>query len=506
MRRVGWAASLDASLRWHDGGRGISWLEIRGVLAPHGARMPDSNDAEAAHAVPAMSETRPRHAGEARFISGSTMRHVVVMTMTGAVGLMSIFIVDLINLYFLSLLGDPAITAAIGFAGTLLFVNISFALGTGIAAAALVSRHVGAGEREHARRLATNSLVVAVSASLALTTGMAIFADPILRFLGASGPALEHARLFVWTASPGLPMISAAIACSFTMRAIADPVRAMHVTLASAIVDGCLAPLFIFGFGLSIQGAALSIVCADAASLAVALYGLAGYHRFLARFTWPSLLADIRAIFNIASAAVLTQLATPFAVAYLMLEMAAFGDEAVSAATIVNRLTPVAFGIIFSLSGAVGPILGQNFGARLFDRVKRALTDSLLFAASYTALTSAILFLFRYQIPDLFRAEGLSSELVTFYCTWLAATWIFTGAQFVSQAAFNNLGRPHWSTAFNWARSTLGTIPFVYLGARLGGAHGVLIGSAIGSLIFGLAATLTAYWLVHRIAAGRYGG
>jgi len=452
-----------------------------------------------------MNDTSAPEPREARFLSGSIMRHTVVMTMTGAVGLMAIFLVDLLNLYFLSLLGETAITAAIGFAGTLVFINLSFALGTGIAAAALVSRRVGAGEMAHARRLATNSLAVSVVASIILTSAMAALADPILRLLGAEGDALHYARLYVWTAAPGLPMIAAAIACSFILRAIGDPVRAMHVTLASAVVDGCLAPLFIFGFGLSIQGAALSIVCADAAALALGLTGVVGRHRFLAPFTWSGLAADLRPIFDIASAAVLTQLATPFALAYLTRAIAEFGDEAVSAATIVNRLVPVAFGIIFSLSGAVGPIIGQNFGARRFDRVKRSLTDALIFAGFYTALTSAILFLLRHHIPAVFEAKGEAAALVTFYCTWLAVTWSFTGAQFVSQAAFNNLGRPRWSTAFNWGRSTIGTIPFVHAGAALAGAHGVLVGSAIGSLAFGLAATLTAYRLVHRIAAGRYG-
>src|SRR5690606_3451182 len=132
------------------------------------------------------------------------------------------------------------------------------------------------------------------------------------------------------------------IACSFTLRAVGDPVRAMHVTLASAVVDGCLAPLFIFGFGLSIQGAALSIVCADAAALVLGLNGVVRRHGFLAPFTWEGLADDLRPIFDIASAAVLTQLATPFSLAYVTRGVAAYGDEAVTAITIVNRLIPVA--------------------------------------------------------------------------------------------------------------------------------------------------------------------
>jgi hypothetical protein len=80
----------------------------------------------------------------ARFVSGSTMRHVAVMTFTGALGLMAMFLVDLLDLFYLSLLGRTEVTAAIGYAGIIAFANLSMSIGTGIAAAALVARNLGA--------------------------------------------------------------------------------------------------------------------------------------------------------------------------------------------------------------------------------------------------------------------------------------------------------------------------------------------------------------------------
>lgn len=439
----------------------------------------------------------------ARFVAGSTMRHTLVMTLTGAVGLMAMFLVDLADLWFLSLLGDTAITAAIGFAGTLVFVNLSFAIGAGIAGAALVARQVGARDSQAARRYATNALAFSVSLSLLLAAVMGSLARPLLELLGADGEALRLARLYLLTMLPGFPLLAATVACSFSLRAIGDARRAMYVTLVIAVVNGLLDPLFIFGLQLSIQGAALASVCAAAASLAIGLNGVAGIHRLLTPFSLAGFRRDLKAILDIAVAAILTQLATPFAVAYLTRAMAPFGDEAVTAAAIVNRIVPVAFGVIFSLSGAVGPIIGQNYGALQYGRVRRALGEAMLVAVGYTLTTSLALFALRHQVPVVFNAGPETAMLVTFYCTWLAVSWCFTGVQFVAQAAFNNLGRPHWSTAFNWGRATLGTIPLVHAGAALGGATGVLIGSAIGSVLFGLAAALAAFALVNRIAADR---
>ena len=147
----------------------------------------------------------------------------------------------------------------------------------------------------------------------------------------------------------------------------------------------------------------------------------------------------------------------------------------------------------------MGPIIGQNFGARKYDRVLQTLRDGLLFASVYTAFTSLILFIFRHQIAEAFRASGRTIDIVVFFCTFIAISWAFAGAQFVANAAFNNLGRPNLSTWFNWGKATLGTIPFAMAGAAWAGPEGILAGTAIGSVIFGIASVTTAYRIAGRV-------
>jgi Na+-driven multidrug efflux pump len=97
-----------------------------------------------------------------------------------------------------------------------------------------------------------------------------------------------------------------------------------------------------------------------------------------------------------------------------------------------------------------------------------------------------------------FFASGVTAELVHLFCSWLAAGFLFTGALFVANAAFNNLGYPVLATLFNWGRATLGTIPFVTYGAQFGPA-GLLIGQAAGSVIFGTLAVITAFRVIGRL-------
>lgn len=435
----------------------------------------------------------------APFVTGSTMRHVVVMTLTGAVGLMALFMVDLVDLFFLSLLNDTQVTAAIGYAGTIVFSNLSVSIGCGIAAAALVARNVGAGDQERARQFATSALMFSLITASLITLAIDLGSGALLSLLGAHGEARRLAQLFIWTLSPGYVLIAGAISCSFILRGLGDARRAMYITLSTAIVTACADPVFIFGFGLGIQGAAIATVLGYVVSFGIGLHGVVRVHRTINPFRLAGLRRDFPPLWGIAFPAILTQLAQPFANAYITYEIAPFGDESVAGFAIVGRLVPVAFGIIFSLSGSVGPIIGQNFGARRFDRVRNALNDALLFAAIYTLATSLILFLLRHHLAGVFGAGGRTAEIVVFFCTFVAVSWAFAGAQFVANAAFNNLGHPHLSIWFNWGKATLGTLPFAWYGATLAGPEGVLAGTALGSAIFGLASVAAAYRIVARI-------
>jgi putative MATE family efflux protein len=433
---------------------------------------------------------------QAKFLQGSIMRHIVIMTLTGAVGLMAVFLVDLADLYFLSRLHNNNITAAIGFAGTIAFVNLNLSIGTGIAAAALVARNMGMKNPARAKEFATSSWLFTVLVSTGYTILTALFLPQILTLLGAKGEALEQAKLFVWTLTPGFVFLAAALSCSFTLRGIGDAQRAMYITLTAAIATLILDPIFIFKFGWGIQGAAAANAIADFLAFVVGMYGLIHVRKFL---SWPSLAGlkrDFSAIWQIAFPAVLTQLATPFTIAYTIALVAPYGEDAVTSSAIVGRLVPVAFGVIFSLSGSVGPVIGQNFGAGNFTRVREALWEGMKFSAVYTIIVSIIIYLLRNHIAGVFSASPRATELVVFFATYVGVSWAFAGAQFVAAAAFNNLGRPGLSTWFNWGKATLGTIPFALVGAQYWGPEGIMLGTAIGAVLFGIASAWAAFYVV----------
>jgi Na+-driven multidrug efflux pump len=222
-------------------------------------------------------------------------------------------------------------------------------------------------------------------------------------------------------------------------------------------------------------------------------------HDLLERPQAAMVMADITPLAVIAVPAILTNIATPVANSYAMSVFSQFGAEIVAAFSIIDRVAPVAFGVLFALSSAVGPIIGQNYGAHLMGRVRRTLSDCFLTSAVYVVVVWALLWLMAPVVVRIFNAYGETKDLVEFFCHWGATAWIFLGALFVANAAFNNLGFAMFSTLFNWGRATLGTIPFVTLGAHYGGPKGGLIGMLVGAAVFGLAAIITSFYMTRRI-------
>lgn len=435
-----------------------------------------------------------------KFVQGSTMGHVVVMTLTGAFGLMAVFFVDLADMYFLSLLGEAEVAGAIGFAGAVVFINLSIAIGIAITSSALVARSVGAGHRETARQLAASTLLFSFVFALVVAIFLWAGTSSILSLLGAKGEALQMAEAYLRIVIPSFPLMCLGLCLSGILRGIGDAKRAMYVTLGGAITNAILDPFFIFGLDMGVQGAATASACVRFVMVLVGLHGVHRAHSFLLRPSFALLRRDLNAILQISVPAMLTQLATPIGNAYVTFALAPFGDSAVSALAIVTRLVPVAFGVVFSLSGAIGPIIGQNFGAGRHDRVTASFMNALVFASGYVLITSVLLFALRGPIAAAFNASPEATVLIGFFCTWIGPTWLFAGFQYVANASFNNLGKPHYSTVFNWAKSLAGMIPLVSLGTYFGAAAGGLVGLGAANVVFGLVAALAARKLITSTA------
>jgi Na+-driven multidrug efflux pump len=434
----------------------------------------------------------------ATFTHGSILRHVLVMTVTSGAGLMAIFLIDLMSIFYVSLAHRDDWRAAVGLVSKVLFFPFALNLGMIVAIGTVVSVAIGRGDRELARRSASTGLVLSGSIGLVISLAALPWRVDIVRLFGGQGEALAAASRLLAMMLPVNVFLSIGMGCSAILRACGDPKRALYVSVAGALTTAIADPVFILGLGQGVNGVGAATIISRIAFVGVGLWGAVHVHHMVAAPRFPRL-TDVAPIARIAVPAMAANLALPFADWYITQTIWQFGVAAPAAAGVYDRIMPFAFSFILALAGAIGPIIGQNLGAGAIDRVRLVFSRSLVLTAGYGLSAWLII---AASAPYLARAFGLVGDAGTFFdflCRYATVAWVFVGCMLVSNAVFNTIGYAQTAMLFNWGRATIGTIPFVWLGARFGGAEDVMIGIAAAAVLFAVASVLTADRLTRRL-------
>lgn len=428
---------------------------------------------------------------QGRFLSGSTMGHVVRMTATGAFGITFVFLVDAANLLWISQLGQPQLVAALGFAYAIQFFSVSSGVGLMIAATALVSRRIGEGDRPRARSQAGAAMAMSCLFQGCIVIAVVGLRHDLVALAGATGETAALSARYLLMTVPSLVPMAVALSASGCLRAEGLGAKAMYVTLVSGAVLMVLDPIFILYWGLGLDGAALGLVVFRFCLMGLALFFAAYQHDLIAAPDLSGLRDTWRPFVTVAVPIIATQMATPAGNYFLTMVMAPFGDDAVAAWAVVGRLTVLAFGGIFALSGAIGGIFGQNLGAGQFDRLRSTYRDALVFCGIYTLATWAVLWSVTPLVLRAFGLTGQGAEVLVAFTSVGAGAFIFLGGLFVSNAAFNTLGKPARSTLLGWIKDGVLSWPAAALLAAGFGATGVIYGQALAGAVMG---TLAAAW------------
>jgi putative MATE family efflux protein len=442
--------------------------------------------------------TQNSNTEQAKFLSGSLSKHIITMSLTSAVGFLALFIVDVVDMLFISMLGIDELAAAVGFAGTILFMTTSISIGLGIAGGALIAKSLGENKPSRATELLTHVMIVGVIFAIIFASLLFSQLHNLTGLIGATGATQELAVSYLKILIPTMPILLVGVVASAALRSHGAAKLSMMVTLIAGIVNAVLDPIFIFVLDMGLEGAAWASVLSR---VSVAMSGLWYLIRRYGGFSGISLIAtikDLKPILVIAIPAILANIAAPIGGAYVVKAAAEFGEAAVAGLAIIGRITPIAFALIFAMSGSIGPIIGQNFGAGRHDRVRKTFNISAFLVVIYVIPMVGVMYILRSPIADMFNAEGIARELIYLFCGPLSLAWIFNGIIFIGNASYNNLGHPFYSTWVNWGRNTLGIIPFVYLGAQYWGAAGVLIGQMAGGIFVAIASYILAERLMKK--------
>ncbi|WMN55293.1 MATE family efflux transporter [Vibrio fluvialis] len=423
------------------------------------------------------------------------------MTIPMIFGMVAILMFNLVDTFFISLLGTDAL-AAISYTFPVTFGVNCITMGIGVGLSTSIGRLLGQGDTSNAARFSTHGLLLAVTlVAFACTAGFFTI-EPLFLLLGAKAeliPLIEQ-YMQVWYLT--IPLLVIPMAGNSAIRATGDTKTPAKMMMLAGAINGCLDPLLIFGYGpfpeLGIQGAAIASAFSWLGALIGSLYVLVKRDRLLAPPHFASLRHDWQQILKIGTPAALSTAMSPISGALLMMMLSSHGTAAVAAYGAAQRIESILILVLMSLTSALTPFMAQNFGAQNPTRSFSGLFLSLRFSLIFQLLVFIMMVPLSIPLAALFSQEQAVRDLLWHYLLVVPFSYGFQGVVMMLVSALNALHLPLKAFQWSFMRLFLFTLPSAWLGSTLYGIEGLFIGIALGNVLGGLSGYLYALLLRRR--------
>ncbi|MBY7853866.1 MATE family efflux transporter [Vibrio fluvialis] len=423
------------------------------------------------------------------------------MTIPMIFGMVAILMFNLVDTFFISLLGTDAL-AAISYTFPVTFGVNCITMGIGVGLSTSIGRLLGQGDTSNAARFSTHGLLLAVTlVAIACTAGFFTI-EPLFLLLGAKAeliPLIEQ-YMQVWYLT--IPLLVIPMAGNSAIRATGDTKTPAKMMMLAGAINGCLDPLLIFGYGpfpeLGIQGAAIASAFSWLGALIGSLYVLVKRDRLLAPPHFASLRHDWQQILKIGTPAALSTAMSPISGALLMVMLSSHGTAAVAAYGAAQRIESILILVLMSLTSALTPFMAQNFGAQNPTRSFSGLFLSLRFSLIFQLLVFIMMVPLSIPLAALFSQEQAVRDLLWHYLLVVPFSYGFQGVVMMLVSALNALHLPLKAFQWSFMRLFLFTLPSAWLGSTLYGIEGLFIGIALGNVLGGLSGYLYALLLRRR--------
>ncbi len=422
---------------------------------------------------------------------GSVNGHLVRLSVPMVWGLLAMISFQLADMYFLSLLGTKPL-AAVGFTLPATMVVLSLTIAMGISASSIVSRQIGGGNRDGVERLSTHALMIAGMAGIVVSVMGLFLIDPVFRAMGAEEDILPLIRDFMSVYYSGSVFLTLLMVGNAILRASGDSVAPALILVSCAVINVILDPLLIFGlFGLprmEMKGAALANVLSCFIAMLGGLYIMACRNRVLVRhhLNFRQFRDSLKRFAIIAVPVGIANILQPLTNGAITGLLAKEGHETVAAYGIASRVEAFAFVIIMALAIGMGPVIGQNWGAGLYNRVNATLKSAFLFVTGWSLFVALILALLGHGIARLFTSEPEVLRYAVLYFWIVPVSYAFGNLVNGWGSAFNAMGLPRKAFMLIVVRLFALTLPFAWIGAWLWGAPGLFAGIAAANAASGL--------------------
>jgi putative MATE family efflux protein len=409
------------------------------------------------------------------------------LTAPMVLGILAIFLFNLVDIYFVSLLGtEPLAALSFTFPATMMVMNL--AIGLSIATGAVVSRSIGQNIKNQTRNWVTSSFYLSIFVGLIIAVLGYISQDWVFSKMGAEPQLIPLIREYLDYWYPGSIFLVVMIAVNSSIRATGNTKLPSLIMLASALINGILDPIFIFGWGpvpaMGIKGAALATCISWAIGFVIIMRTLINLN--LIQFTLPqNFLSAWKDLTKLGIPAALTNMLGPLANGIIVAWVATYGTQAVAAYGVGSRLEPMAVILIMALTASLPPFVGQNFGAGKIDRIEEALKRSMAFLIGWQLAVYVLLVLFAQPVSQIFSEDVDVQNIIQTFLYILPVSYMGLGICLVSTSTINALHKPKYSLLITAVRLFVLYIPLAWAGHVFFGLNGIFWGCALGNLLIG---------------------
>jgi putative MATE family efflux protein len=391
--------------------------------------------------------------------------------------------------------------AIAGLTLTFPLMNLSAAFGSlvGVGASTLTAIKLGQRDKESAKQVLGNVVIMNLVIGVLYTIFMLTFLDPVLRFFGAGPETLPYARSFMEVILAGNVVTHIYMGLNEVLRASGYPRKAMTATLTAVCLNCILAALFIFVFDWGIRGAACATILAQTLALLWQLRHFFDKSNFLhfERGIFGLKRVIVKGMLAIGLSPFLMNVCACFVVALITRSLKDYGgDLAISAYGIVNRVAFFFLMIVMGFNQGMQPIAGYNFGARLFPRVIQVLKYTIYCAVSITTFGFLVCQLFPRTIVYLFTTDESFIHLAEEGLHIVFFFFPVVGFQMVTSSFFQSLGMASKAIFLSLTRQLLFLVPCLLILPGIYDLKGVWISLPVADLI---ATIVAAFMLIHQL-------
>ena len=416
-------------------------------------------------------------------------------------GLVTVMGANLIETIYISLLGTDEL-AALGFTFPLVMLLQSMTMGLGVGASSVVARKIGADERVQATSIISHSLLITVVFVGIVSLLVSSTLSEIFNLLGAEKNIKSMALEFMEVWFYGLPFFAVAMVGTSLMRAAGDVATPGYLMAAGSFLQVLFGPALIFGFsewdGFGLKGAAIAFIVARTTTFLFVIYFL-NKNKFLVS-SLDDFWLSTREVFHVGLPAIASNLIGPLSMTFITRLVAGYGSAAVAGFSLASRIETMLAMVVWAISMSVGPFVGQNWGARKFERVWKAVSLANIYAVSWGALSYVVLFLTSPLVINTVTDELAVADAALTYLLIVPIGMGLMGISANASNSFNALGQPVPPLVMSVVQMLVLTIPLAILGNFFLGFPGIFIGGVFAMLI---SATVIHIWLRRTLKLGK---